>query len=143
MTDLTGLGEKSIFVDCDVIQADGGTRTAAITGGFVALALALNKMKEKGLISRIPLSNYVAAVSVGLGGYGPLLDLNYEEDSSIDTDMNFVMTGKGEFVELQGTAEKQPFNSQQLIAMSELANKGCQELFAAQESVIGNFFKRS
>jgi ribonuclease PH len=143
VVDMAALGEKSIFVDCDVIQADGGTRTAAITGGFVALALALNKLKEKGVLSRIPLTNYVAAVSVGLGSWGPLLDLNYEEDSAIDTDMNFVMTGKGEFVELQGTAEKQPFNSQQLVAMSELANKGCQELFTAQEAVIGSFFKRA
>ena len=143
VTDLSALGEKSIFVDCDVLQADGGTRTAAITGGFVALAMAFQTLREKGSLSKIPLLNYVAAVSVGLGSSGPLLDLNYEEDSTIDTDMNFVMTGKGEFVELQGTAEKQPFNSQQLLAMSELANKGCSELFRTQEAIVGAFFRHN
>lgn len=142
VTDLAALGEKSIFVDCDVLQADGGTRTAAITGGFVALAMAFQTLKERGTLTKIPLLHYVSAVSVGLDSSGPLLDLNYEEDSSINTDMNFVMTGRGEFVELQGTAEKQPFSSQQLNAMSELANKGCQELFAAQEAVVGAFYKR-
>lgn len=134
--DLKALGEKQIYIDCDVIQADGGTRTAAITGGFVALALALKFMKEQGQIATIPIKNYVAAVSVGLGHMGAILDLNYDEDSSIKTDMNIVMTNKKELVEIQGTAEGATFSFQQLNEMIELAQLGCQRLFAEQEKII-------
>lgn len=142
VTDLVLLGERSIIVDCDVIQADGGTRTAAITGGFVALALACGKLKRAGLMADWPLRDYLAAVSVGLTPEGPLLDLNYAEDSTIDTDMNFVMTGKGHFVEIQGTAEKTPFSAKDLSRMSELATQGCDELFKVQEKILASFYKR-
>lgn len=138
--DLRALGEKQITVDCDVIQADGGTRTAAITGGFVALALALSKLKSAGLLSSLPLKDYVAAVSVGLDGGEPLLDLCYEEDSRIDTDMNFVMTSEGRFVEIQGTAESHPFSRAEIGHMLDLANIGCGELFKAQAAIIGEMF---
>ncbi len=140
MTDLKMLGEKSIIVDCDVLQADGGTRTAAITGGFVALALAFDKMKSLGLIAQIPLKAYVAAVSVGLQNGQPFLDLNYEEDCSIDTDMNFVMTSSEQFIEIQGTAEKSPFSRSEMDKMADYATKGCSELFYKQQEIIGNFF---
>lgn len=134
------LGERQITVDCDVILADGGTRTAAITGGFVALALALKKLQDVSEIRHMPLTNYVSAVSVGLQKSQPLLDLNYDEDSSIGTDMNFVMTHKGEFIEVQGTAEHQPFSKIQLMSMLEVAEKGCSQLFEHQEKIIGSFF---
>ena len=137
------LGEKQITVDCDVLLADGGTRTAAITGGFVALALALKKLKDVSEIRTIPLINYVSAISVGLQKNQALLDLNYDEDSSIGTDMNFVMTHKGEFIEVQGTAEQEPFSKTQLTTMLEVAEKGCTELFAHQEAIIGSFFPRA
>lgn len=140
ITNLNEISEKSIIVDCDVLQADGGTRTAAITGGFVALALALQKMKECGLIKEIPLRGYIAAVSVGLSEGQAYLDLNYEEDSSIDTDMNFVMTSQKAFVEIQGTAEKTPFTKAQMDQMTDFATKGCLELFKKQEEIIGSFF---
>ncbi len=138
--DLKGLNEKQIVVDCDVLLADGGTRTAAVTGGFVALALALKKLHQFNEIKTIPLINYVSAISVGLKDGIPHLDLNYDEDSSIGTDMNFVMTNKFEFIEVQGTAEHSPFNQKDLLSMIELATKGCKELFAYQEKVIGNFY---
>lgn len=137
VTDLKMLGERSIMVDCDVIQADGGTRTAAITGGFVALALAL---KTKYDPSNFPLKDYLAAVSVGMSKTGALLDLKYEEDSDAETDMNVVMTGRGQFVEVQGTAEGSPFSKNDMLNMIELATQGCQELFAKQEAIIGSFF---
>ncbi|MCB0341806.1 MAG: ribonuclease PH [Pseudobdellovibrionaceae bacterium] len=137
--ELAALGEKQIYVDCDVIQADGGTRTAAITGGFVALALALKFMHDQGQIKSIPLKSYVSAISVGLKGSDLLLDLNYDEDSSIDTDMNFVMTDSFHFIEIQGTAEGQPFDKDQLDAMADLARAGCQTLFAAQRELLGQF----
>lgn len=140
ITNLTEISEKSIIVDCDVLQADGGTRTAAITGGFVALALALQKMKERGLIKEIPLRGYVAAVSVGLAEGQAYLDLNYQEDSSIDTDMNFVMTSQKAFVEIQGTAEKTPFTKAEMDIMTDFATKGCSELFKKQAEIIGSFF---
>lgn len=136
--DLRALGEKQITVDCDVIQADGGTRTAAITGGFVALALALAKLKMAGLVSTVPLREYVSAVSVGLGPDGTLLDLCYEEDSQIGTDMNFVMTSSGRFVEIQGTAEGTPFSRQEMSQMTDLAAQGCRALFMAQAEIIGS-----
>ncbi len=140
MTDLTQMKDKSIIVDCDVLQADGGTRTAAITGGFVALALAFNKMKSQGSLQTIPLKGYVAAVSVGLNKNQVYLDLNYEEDSSIDTDMNFVMTSQKAFVEIQGTAEKEPFTKTQMDQMTEFATHGCLQLFEKQAEIIGSFF---
>lgn len=136
--DLKKLGERQVTIDCDVIQADGGTRTAAITGGFVALALALGKLKTAGLLSEIPLQDYVAAVSVGLGTNETLLDLCYEEDSRIGTDMNFVMTGSGKFIEIQGTAEAHPFSREEMNQMTGLAEKGCRELFLAQAEIISS-----
>jgi ribonuclease PH len=140
--DLKMLGEKQITVDCDVIQADGGTRTAAITGGFVALALALGKLKVAGLVGQMPLREYVSAVSVGLGSSAggeaeTLLDLCYEEDSKIGTDMNFVMTSSGRFVEIQGTAESTPFSREEMGRMTDLAEMGCRSLFQAQAEIIG------
>lgn len=138
--DLKALGERQIAVDCDVIQADGGTRTAAITGGFVAMALAMNFLKSQGLIHALPLKQYIAAVSVGLSKDGPLLDLNYDEDSTCETDMNFVVTSSGSFVEIQGTAEGTPFSQQQMTQMTELALKGTRDLFKLQEEIIGSFF---
>jgi ribonuclease PH len=140
--DLKALGERQISVDCDVIQADGGTRTASITGGFVALALALQFLKSQGQISTLPLKQYIAAVSVGIGKQGLLLDLNYDEDSTCETDMNFVATGDHRFVEVQGTAEGSPFSQNQLSEMTSLALKGIVELFALQEKVIGSFFPK-
>lgn len=138
--DLKLLGEQQITVDCDVLQADGGTRTAAITGGFVALSLALQKMKIAGMIREMPLKNYVAAISVGLQKGEALLDLNYEEDSVIHTDMNFVMSSDDKFIEVQGTAEAHPFSKTELNNMIELASHGCRQLFAQQAEIIGSFF---
>lgn len=138
--DMKALGERQISIDCDVIQADGGTRTASITGGFVALALALQFLKAQGQIASIPLKQYISAISVGLSKKEALLDLNYDEDSACDTDMNFVVTGNGHFVELQGTAEGQAFSKEQMDEMSLLALKGTSELFKLQQEVIGSFF---
>ncbi len=142
--DLKGLGEKQILIDCDVINADGGTRTAAVTGGFVALALALKKLNDLSEVKNIPLKHYVAAVSVGLQenttGTEAILDLNYDEDSEISTDMNFVLTEKNEFIEIQGTAEDGTFTRQQLLDMMALAEQGCEQLFKEQEKIIGHFF---
>lgn len=142
--DLKALGEKQILIDCDVINADGGTRTAAVTGGFVALALAFKKLKDLSEIKSIPLKHYVSAVSVGLHEQNnvlvPILDLNYDEDSDIGTDMNFVMTDKNEFIEIQGTAEEGTFSRQQLLDMMTLAEHGCQQLFLEQEKLISSFY---
>lgn len=138
--DLKLLGEKQIVVDCDVLQADGGTRTAAVTGGFVALALALQKMRTAGLLQTQPLKQYVSAISVGLQRGEALLDLCYEEDSQIETDMNIVMTGSGGFVEVQGTAEGEPFKPDELNRVIKLAQSGCEELFRHQSEIIGSFF---
>jgi ribonuclease PH len=137
---LKGLGEKQITIDCDVLHADGGTRTASVTGGFVALALALKKLHDVSEIKTIPLINYVAAVSVGMQKEKMFLDLNYDEDSTIGTDMNFVMTNKGEFIEIQGTAEQEPFSKSHLMEMLNLAEIGCRELFQHQAQIIGEFF---
>lgn len=139
--DLKQLGEKQIIIDCDVINADGGTRTASVTGGFVALALALKKLHAVNEIKAMPLINYVSAISVGLHNDKIFLDLNYEEDSSIGTDMNFVMTDKGSFVEVQGTAEHTPFTRDQLFKMMEVADKGCRELFIHQAAVMGEIYR--
>lgn len=138
--DLKALNEKQITVDCDVINADGGTRTAAITGGFVALALCLKKLTAVHEIKSLALTKYVAAISVGLHQGEALLDLNYDEDSNIHTDMNFVMTNQLEFIEIQGTAEQSPFNRQDLNSLLDVATGGCQKLFQIQSEIIGGFF---
>jgi ribonuclease PH len=136
VTDMAALGERTIFIDCDVIQADGGTRTASITGAYVALADALATLRGKGLIANIPLTEAVAAVSVGIVGGEALLDLNYREDSTAEVDMNFVMTSSSRFVEVQGTAEAEPFTLDQMDAMRGLAMEGIQRLFAFQEEAL-------
>jgi ribonuclease PH len=138
---LTELGERTVWVDCDVLQADGGTRTAAITGGFVALVLALDWLREKGGIPRVPVTNYIAATSVGVVGGTPLLDLAYEEDSRADVDMNIVKTSDGRFIELQGTAEAAPFDRQELDALLALADKGIRDLIDKQREIVGNILK--
>lgn len=136
---LKAIGEKQIYVDCDVLQADGGTRTAAITGGFVALGLALKFLHEQGELKDFPLKNYVAATSVGWQAGRALLDLNYDEDSTIDTDMNFVLTDENNFIEIQGTAEGTPFSGGDLSQMVSLAKKGCRQLFMLQKEFLGDF----
>ena len=136
VTDLQRLGERSIFLDCDVIQADGGTRTASITGAFVALGLALEKLVEAGTLTSVPLKDLVAAVSVGIVDGELLLDLCYEEDSRADVDMNFVMTAGNKFVEVQATAEHQVFDDKQLENMIALARHGLRSLLAKQQSVL-------
>ena len=137
--DAEQLGERTVKIDCDVIQADGGTRTASVTGGFIALALALQKIKKQNLIDRVPLIDYVAAVSVGVHKGQPLLDLDYREDSSADMDMNVVMVGSGKFVEVQGTAEKKPFSKKEMDQLLDLAEKGIRELIKMQRKYVGNF----
>jgi ribonuclease PH len=140
--DFAALGERTVTIDCDVIQADGGTRTAAITGGFVALALALSKQSEAGKITGSPLRDYVAAVSVGIVDQRALLDLAYIEDSRAEVDMNVVRTGDGRFVEIQGTAEHEPFSRAQMDELIAVAEHGIEQLIAQQraaiESVLGN-----
>ena len=131
--DLAALGERSLHIDCDVIQADGGTRTAAITGGFVAAYDACRWLRARGMIDNVPVSGSFAAVSVGLHGGIPVLDLDYVEDSGCDTDMNVVMTGKGGFVEVQGTAEGAPFSAKQMESMLQLASGGIRSLVSAQK----------
>ena len=135
--DLEKLGERSIQIDCDVIQADGGTRTASITGAYVALQDAINHLISKKLISESPLKDSVAAISVGVYKGMPVLDLDYIEDSDCDTDMNVVMTGKGGFVEIQGTAEGEPFSTNEMNAMLVLASQGINELVAKQKQALG------
>lgn len=136
VADMSKMGERTIWIDCDVIQADGGTRCASITGSFVSAALALEKMREDGLIKNMPVSNYVAAVSVGILDGKPVLDLNYDEDSSADVDMNIIMTGDGRFVEIQGTAEKEPFKKEDMNKLIALAKKGIDELISAQKKIL-------
>jgi ribonuclease PH len=136
VTDLTVLGERSIYIDCDVLQADGGTRTASITGAYVALADALNTLKNREFISYIPLKEAVAAVSVGIVRGEALLDLDYEEDSSAEVDMNFVMTSSQRFVEVQGTAESEPFTLAQMDSMRTLAMEGIRRLFDVQQEAL-------
>ena len=142
VTKLTDLGERTIWIDCDVLQADGGTRTASITGGFVALALALQRMRELALLREVPIIDYVAATSVGIVDGSALLDLAYDEDSRAEVDMNFVKTGDGRFIELQGTAEGKPFDKRALDALMELADAGIKELIGIQRSVVGDILKR-
>jgi ribonuclease PH len=131
------LGERTIWIDCDVIQADGGTRTASITGGFVALVLALKKLKEGGMLRTLPVQDHVAATSVGVVGGTPMLDLAYDEDSRADVDMNVVKTGDGRFIEVQGTAEGPPFERPALDALLELADAGIRQLVAMQREILG------
>jgi ribonuclease PH len=141
VTRLTEVGERTIWVDCDVIQADGGTRTAAITGGFVALALALQKLREQGLIGAVPLNDYVAATSVGRVDGEPLLDLAYDEDSRAEVDMNVIKTGAGRFIEVQGTAEGPPFERSTLDALLAFADAGISKLVEIQRGVVGHIIK--
>jgi ribonuclease PH len=138
VTDLHKLGERTIWVDCDVIQADGGTRTASITGAFVAVALAVQKLAEAGTLSASPLRDYVAATSVGIVDGAALLDLAYEEDSRAEVDMNIVMTGSKKMVEVQGTAEQHPFDDAQLAEMLGLAKAGIEHLIVKQQAVLGS-----
>lgn len=139
VVDLTALGEKTIWVDCDVIQADGGTRTVAITGSFIALADALHKAIPTG---KLPLYDYLAATSVGIKDNQQLLDLCYAEDSTVSVDMNLVMTGNGNIVEVQGTAEGEPFNWEQMQGMMKLAQKGIAELIVIQKELLGPICER-
>jgi ribonuclease PH len=140
--DMNVLGERTVIIDCDVIQADGGTRTASITGAFVALGLALEKLVEAGTLTSVPLRDYVAAISVGIVDGEPLLDLNYEEDSRADVDMNFVMTAGRKMVEVQATAEHRVFDDQQFSQMLALARKGVDALIAKQQAVLSTLTLR-
>jgi ribonuclease PH len=142
VTDLSRLGERTIWIDCDVIQADGGTRTASITGAFVALGLALEKLVEAGTLTSVPLRDFVAAVSVGIVDGEILLDLCYEEDSRADVDMNFVMTAEHKFVEVQATAEHHVFDEHQLNKMLAFARQGVQSLIARQQAVLSGLTLR-
>jgi ribonuclease PH len=135
--DLEKLGERTIWLDCDVIEADGGTRTASITGAFVAMSLAINKLRTGGAIAQNPVRGFVAAVSVGIIGGVPMMDLNYLEDSSADVDFNLVMTDKDEFVEIQGTAERNPFSSSELNELLDLGRQGVQQLIRLQRETLG------
>jgi ribonuclease PH len=139
---LEQLGERTLYLDCDVIQADGGTRCASITGAFVAMVMALGKLKQQGLIKSIPVSDYVAAVSVGVVAGMPLLDLAYAEDSKADVDMNIIKTGDGRFVEIQGTAEAEPFGTETLMSMLSLADTGITALIAKQREIVGSILGR-
>ena len=141
VTRLDDLGERTIWIDCDVIQADGGTRTASITGGFVAMTLALEKLRKEGIIARVPVEDYVAAISVGIVGGLPLTDLAYEEDSKADVDMNVVKTGDGRFIEIQGTAEGAPFDSNALSELLNLANTAIKNLVEMQRDIVGSVLK--
>jgi ribonuclease PH len=138
VTDLKAFGERTIYIDCDVIQADGGTRTASITGAFVALVDLFKKMKQDGLVKEMPVSDFVSAISVGLIDGHALLDLEYEEDSRADVDMNFVMTGSGLFIEVQGTAEHVPFSKEQMNTMTDLAARGIKKIIARQKEIVGD-----
>jgi ribonuclease PH len=136
VTDLSALGERQITIDCDVLQADGGTRCASITGAMVALADAVEGLRASGLIAANPLRDFVAAVSVGISNGDPVLDLDYAEDSTCGTDMNVVMTGSGQFVEIQGTAEKEPFTREQMSKLLDLAGTGISELIELQRQAL-------
>jgi ribonuclease PH len=141
VTNLPALGERTIWIDCDVIQADGGTRTASITGAFVALALALERLRERDVIRTIPLADYVAATSVGIVDTEPLLDLAYEDDSRAEVDMNIVKTGDGRFIEVQGTAEALPFGRDALMTLLDLADYGILQLVEKQRAIVGHLVK--
>lgn len=137
VVDMADLGERTVWIDCDVIQADGGTRTASITGAFIALVDAIRHLQEEGRIKKMPIRDYLAAVSVGKVNGDLLLDLNYPEDSRAEVDMNVVMTGKGKYVEVQGTAEQEPFNKDELDAFIKLASGGIKKLVGIQKKLLG------
>ncbi|MDD2688989.1 MAG: ribonuclease PH [Candidatus Omnitrophica bacterium] len=136
VTQMKDIGERTVWIDCDVIQADGGTRTASITGSFIALVDALSKLKKDSIVNKIPIKDFVAATSVGVLGKDLLLDLTYEEDSQADVDMNIVMTGSGEFIEIQGTAERKTFNEKQMNQLLTLAKNGISELIDTQRNLL-------
>src|SRR5664279_2570747 len=136
--DMSALGERTVIIDCDVIQADGGTRTASVTGAFVAMAMALRQLRKYGVLKNDPMREYIAATSVGLVGGVAMLDLCYEEDSQADVDMNVVMTGGGKFVEVQATAEHEPFDEAQMSQLVDLARIGIAELVLKQREIIGD-----
>lgn len=136
VVDMAALGERTIWIDCDVIQGDGGTRTASITGAFIALTDCLKKMEKEGLISKFPVKDYVAATSVGIVNKQIMVDLTYDEDAQAEVDMNVVMTSSGKFVEIQGTAEGEPFSSVQMKGMIELAEKGIENLIEIQKEIL-------
>jgi ribonuclease PH len=142
VTDLTRLGERTIWVDCDVIQADGGTRTASITGSFVAMGLAMRRLMEAGTLTAAPIRDFVAATSAGIVDGEILLDLCYEEDSRAEVDLNFVMTSAKKMVEIQATAEQRPFDEEQLRRMTDLAKKGVESLIARQRTILGTLLLR-
>lgn len=137
VVDMKALGERQICLDCDVLQADGGTRTASITGAYVALSLAIQHLMTIGLLTKSPLTDSIAAISCGIYKGNPVLDLDYMEDSDAETDANFVLTGKGGIVEIQGTAEQEPFSEEEFLQLLNLAKKGCGELKDAQEKALG------
>jgi ribonuclease PH len=141
VTNMNELGERTIWIDCDVVQADGGTRTAAITGGFVALVLGLERLREQGAFARVPVTDYVAATSVGIVKGTPMLDLAYDEDSKADVDMNIVKTGGGKFIEVQGTAEAEPFDRATLEQLLNLADRGIATLIERQRDIVGKILK--
>ncbi len=141
VTNTAELGERTVWIDCDVIQADGGTRTASITGGFVALVIALERLRGQGGVARVPITDYVAATSVGVITGTPMLDLAYDEDSRAEVDMNVVKTSDGRFIELQGTAETKPFDRASLDALLALADSGIKELMDRQRDVVGKILK--
>jgi ribonuclease PH len=140
VTDLPALGERTIWLDCDVIQADGGTRTASITGAYVALALALETLRKRDILKRVPLVDYVAATSVGIVDGEALLDLAYDDDSRAEVDMNIVKTGDGRFIEIQGTAEGLPFGRDALATLLDLADGGIRQLVEKQRAIVGHLF---
>jgi ribonuclease PH len=138
VTNLGALGERTIWIDCDVIQADGGTRTASITGAFVALVLAIERLRDRDILKGVPITDYVAATSVGIVDGEPLLDLAYDDDSRAEVDMNIVKTGDGRFVEVQGTAEAIPFGREALITLLDLADTGIRQLVDKQRAIVGH-----
>ncbi|MBQ7623783.1 MAG: ribonuclease PH [Clostridia bacterium] len=140
VTDLDALGERNIIIDCDVIQADGGTRCASITGGFCALVLALARLRDSGAIAKIPLFSYVAAVSAGVVSDVPVCDLNYVEDSGGEVDFNFIMDDEGNIIELQGTGEERPFSKTELMNMYALAESAIKKITAIQKEAVGHLF---
>lgn len=137
VVDLQALGERSVTIDCDVLQADGGTRTTSITGAFVAMALAMHRIAQKHALPKFPITDFLASVSVGIVGEDTLLDLNYEEDSKAKVDMNVVMTGRGQFVEVQGTGEESPFSRSELDGLLAIAEKGIREMIEQQREALG------
>lgn len=141
VVDTKCIGERTIWMDCDVIQADGGTRCASITGSFISLVMALDKIHKEGIITKIPVSDYVAAISVGMLGGEPILDLDYDEDSTSEVDMNIIMTGSGKFIEIQGTAEREPFTKDEMDKLLVLAKKGVGELISVEKKMLKGIIK--